>query len=412
MRTIYDFDLHKCNGEQIILYGAGSDGYVVAGGLVRSGVEDFLFCDRSPSYKEKLVFGKKVISPGELCRYPTANILITSSKYNSEIYRDLKRMGYDDEKIFFPTSLWLQGQNEKRGTSFQDVLKRYSYVSSRARLLAEMNQGQYLPILYIMVTEKCSLRCSACFNLMPLYHNPQNISLSVSIAAIKYLLDAGYYISTVCLSGGEPFLNQEFMKGFLKEYKKDQRIGCFQTITNATVPIREETAQIMGDTGRMYAIFSNYDVLSKNLSQNVEMLQKYDVGTAVEQEEDITMKNGTLWIDYGEVKHYHYPMETVQKMFDSCVNAKGCTTLLNGKLYICGHIANGVNLGLIPDGPRLYVELSENTVRQNGIKNIRESCHALLNDTLYSPGCEYCNRCAGNLAQRARQLKVAGNISS
>ena len=313
-------------------------------------------------------------------------------------------MGFTDDRIFTGAKVSLMGMDISNNTSFGEIIGHYSYAASNVKFLQSINGGWHIPILYIAVTEKCSLRCAKCFALIPFYKTPHNVSLELTFEAVDRLLASGCHISTLCLSGGEPFINQEFIKKFLAKYKNEGQIGCFQMITNATVLIEEETAKSMEATGRMYVIFSNYGILSRKLSNSVEILQKHHIGAAVEQKDDVNMSRGTQWIDYGEVKNYHFPPKIAQKMFDTCVNATGCTTLLNGKLYICGRIAHGVNIGLIPDGKGLYFDLSNNVTGNLTLEEIRFSCQKLLNNPEYSPGCNYCNRLAYNLAERAKQL--------
>lgn len=214
------------------------------------------------------------------------------------------------------------------------------------------------------------------------------------------------HIGRINLMGGEPLLNQKLMREILLRYKDEEQIGFFQTITNGTIIPSEDTLTAMKSNGRFYVIFSNYGDLSRKQDEAVWAFSQYGIESVIIEEKDITSDNNTLWIDYGEVKHYSFSAEKHQKMFDECIDGKTCTTLMNGKLFICPRIAHGVNLGLIPESlKRCNVDLSNETLRGMERENVKEKCIHYLSDKQYPLVCEYCNRDAGILVKRAKQVK-------
>jgi len=180
----------------------------------------------------------------------------------------------------------------------------------------------------------------------------------------------------------------------------------FQTITNGTIIPNEDTLRAMRSNGRFYVIFSNYGDLSRKQDEAVRVFSQYGIESVIIEEKDITSNNNTLWIDYGEVKHYSFSEEKHQKMFDECIDGKTCTILMNGKLFICPRIAHGVNLGLIPESlKRCKVDLSNEALRGMEWENVKERCIQYLFDKQYPLACEYCNRDAGILVKRAKQVE-------
>lgn len=389
-----DFSVARWNQKPIILYGAGQHGRIIAEGLKRAGIQDYKFCDRN--------FDENVLDPTDcIRRYRGANFIISSGEYCAEMYEILKNGGVEDGHIFVGGQLYCAGVDVLHSHKFREIPRLYSYSIGLQNLKAKCNGGWFLNHLDIITTEICTLNCAFCGSLMPLYEHPENISTDISLEALDHLLASGCYIGTLDIIGGEPFLNQPLMRSILQRYKDSEQIVAFQTISNGTVVPNDETCVAMQDNGRFYVIFSNYGELSKRQEEAAEKLDRYGIPYVILEKEDITSKDGTLWIDYGEVRHYDFPAEKHQKMFDMCMDGKECTTILKDKLYICPRIAHGVNIGMIPDNlDRLYIDLSKASSWQDQGRNIQ----AFLYHPIYPPACEWCNRDSGKLGKRAAQI--------
>ena len=83
--------------------------------------------------------------------------------------------------------------------------------------------------LMIEVTRKCNLQCAHC-----LRGDAQNININPEI--LKPIFNKIDYISTLCITGGEPSLNIKGMKDILcllKEYNVE--IGNFYLVTNGLI---------------------------------------------------------------------------------------------------------------------------------------------------------------------------------
>ena len=399
-----DFSADDWNGNTIIIYGAGTDGNMIASGLIKSGIEDFVFCDSNK--KEKELLNKSIYNTSIITEKKDFNIILGSSRYCVEIYKILKDLGVKEDRIYTAKKCFFSGIHKFESHALSKVPGHYRYEEGILRLNAYINGGWCLPHLDITITERCTLKCKACCSLVPLYKTPHNCDYDIVLKSFDKLLSSNCYISTVNLMGGEPLLNQELIQKILLRYKDEQQIGSFQIITNGTILPNEKTLEAMKINGRVYVIFSNYGQLSKMQEKAVESLERNNIEVVLVEEDDIKAENNTLWIDYGEVRHYEFSREKHQRMFENCKDAKGCTTLMNGKLFICTRIAHGVNLGLIPeDLPHCYVEMLNYDVNETDEEKLRKECIDLLNCSVYPLACEYCNRDAGILVKRAEQVK-------
>lgn len=393
---IKDFCVNKLNGKEIIIYGAGKHGEIIANGLISSGINNFQFCDNRKSGSELL--GKKIISHSDIEKRPKANIILGTGKNMYDIYSLLLQSDIEQDSIFTGKELFYLGQRDfNKNHSYVDIPKHYEYYVDVAKFFAKIESKLFLEHLDIVITERCSLRCEGCGSLMPLYCRPQNMQKDVIFSSLDRLFSEGCYVGMVDIIGGEPLLNQELLSEILISYGENSHIGAFQMITNGTIVPSQKTIDIIKNTKKMYIIFSNYGELSFKQKQAVELFNDNGIETIVESEIDINEDNNTLWIDYGEVKQYNHTTEKITKMFINCRDAKSCTTLLGNKIYICPRIAHMDNLNLIPDDKTNYVDIMDKEFNNEVIEKF-------YNNKKYPKGCEYCDRDSGKMVERAKQI--------
>ena len=74
-------------------------------------------------------------------------------------------------------------------------------------------------------------------------------------------------------------------------------------------------------------------------------------------------------------------------IFSNCCNSD-LVSLLHGKLYRCPFSANGVNLKAIPQNKKDEVDLTDDSI---GLNELREQMKKLCFDKKYLTACSYCN---------------------
>lgn len=400
---IKEFNLKKWNGKQIYIYGAGQDGRVIAQGLRTEGLASIVFIDRRGDKNSSL----PIVKMEDIKLADGINIILGSGKYMREIYANIKdKCNGFQVNVFTATEIYLNTVKEAKNHDFKQVYDHYSYVEGVQKIYADINEDAwYIKDLSLIVTEICTLKCEACSSLMPLYKHPQNISLDNIFEAMDNLLHSNCYIGQVSLLGGEPLINQEALIGIMKRYGTIKNIGAFKVITNGTLMPAPELLNVMKATGKGYFVFSNYGDLSCKREEAVKCIESYDIEAGIVQDEDISLENSTVWIDFGIVKHYGHSSNFTKNMFDDCLS-KDCTTLLNGKLCVCPRIAHAINLGKISDVlPGNYISLLNNDIENIGFDALRKKCAQLFNPSGYPSGCAFCNRGKLNLVERAKQMQ-------
>lgn len=395
--NIQDIDLKKLKDKKVYIYGASYVGEMIAREMMKRGCINFDFIDQL-SGREFL--GKKVFSPQHLCNEKNVNIVLGSSKYMMEIYKDIEALKLEGATIYTASDLFASYTKDASNHVYGTNLEFLSYKMSMLKLNQYLNHGWSHKHLDVVITEKCTLKCEACGSLMPLYKNPQNCDGDVIFEAMDNLFASGCYLEELILIGGETLLNQKLLADFYKRYKGNSHIGMMATFTNGTVLPQDYLLEALADANDFWVYFSNYGELSRNQEKAVRLFEEKGIVSTVMKEEQLSNENAGIWIDYGYPEHYRYSEEEVQTMYDRCYDSKNCTAMIDGKIYICPRIAHGVNIGLIPSALRRnYVDTLHN------VADLRKRCEEFFEDPRYPEACEYCDRENGRMVKRAKQVE-------
>lgn len=396
-------DYEVVGTDKIVLVGYGEEGKVIENGLRKNGVENYYLCDQK---FEKNVSNKQYICYQDLHNVKDSKFIIASSKYCIDIYKELKKQNIDSKNIFTARKLYRDGSEKENEMLLNGLASEFAYIKKINNLYAYLDNGWLLNNLDVMITERCSLKCRYCCALIPYYDKKNDYCENDIYEGFDNLLSLGCYINSVSLMGGEPFMNQKMMRKFLEKYGNDKHIATFQIITNGTIIPDNFTVELLKKINNVYIIFSNYESLSINMQKAVKKLTDNNIVVAIEQKEDIKAEKNTLWLDYGAVKKYNRSSVELQEMYDKCLDGRYCYTLLKNRLFICNRIAHGVNLGKIPENLyRTVFDLRNQVICKQDKEEIKIKCKDFLLTKKFPEACDWCNRGAGILANRAEQVE-------
>lgn len=209
-------------------------------------------------------------------------------------------------------------------------------------------QRPVMPYLELVVTERCSLRCRNCANLMQYYACPQHIPPERLRSDLAALLPRISAIWTLQLLGGEPFLYPQLSQ-LLDDLTREKKIKRIQVVTNGTLLPKEEVLQALAHP-KISVHISNYGENSRKLDELPGMLRAHGIRYQV-----LTYSE---WMDYGGLQARHLSHEELLRSFRECAAAE-CKTLLGGRLYTCPRSAHMARLDLLPP-ERDSVDLADN----------------------------------------------------
>ena len=223
----------------------------------------------------------------------------------------------------------------------------------------------------LIITERCSMKCRDCSNLMQYYERPENADLNEMLATIDSISEKMDEIYEVRVIGGEPFMNKEWHL-VVEKLTAQAKIKKVSIFTNATIVPREhQWASLAHKKVRLF--ITDYDTLSRNLRPLLAGLDERDIAYVSEK------ANG--WTDCAALDKHNRSWDEQEAIWKDCC-AKNLATLADGRLYRCPFSANAAKLGALPDHKDDYLIVAEAT---------REEIRSFLRDKPFINACDYCN---------------------
>lgn len=227
----------------------------------------------------------------------------------------------------------------------------------------------YLRSLDVVVTERCSLKCMDCSNLMQYYTKPQNISTADIFSSIDRLLESVDYIHEFRIIGGEPFVNP-LIYDILEQLLSYERVRVATLFTNATIPLNHNRILSL-PLDRLIFSVTDYGTLSPRTTEYESFFRQHDIAYRIHPPE--------YWTDSGTIVSDVKSIDEMKVLFSECCG-KNLITLINDKLYRCPFAANIENLSPLFSDPLNSVSVDAS----------RSTLNSYLYDLDYIPACSFC----------------------
>ena len=223
----------------------------------------------------------------------------------------------------------------------------------------------------LMITEKCSMKCRDCSNLMQYYEHPEDAELSPMLAMIDGLSARMDEIYEFRVIGGEPFMHKQLHE-VVAHVCADPKVRVVSIFTNATIfPREHQWAALQHAKVRFF--ITDYDAMSRNRVRLVEGLEARGIPYVSER------ANG--WTDCASLEKHNRTREQNEALWTACC-AKNLATLADGRLYRCPFAANAAKLAAVPDYKDDYLTVADAS---------RDSLRAFLRDKTMIETCDHCN---------------------
>ena len=364
----------KKDGAPIIIVAAVHESEAILYACEENGIKIEAFCDSIKEKSFKTFCDLKVIHTPDLPNKFSNARFIIASQHIQDCLEQLTGLGYDN--FYSPLEL-LENYDLKK----HNYLITQSYMEARLsvcinshKMYFENKEKIYMRSIDIMITERCSLKCESCCNLMQYYKAPKNtdeINILDSLSIISQNVDE---ISEFRIIGGEPLMNRQWsliVKSIAEKFP-DKQIFIY---TNGTIAPKDEKLIELKNKNVNF-IITSYGHLSKNLNSLENQLNKHSLNYVTTPAEH--------WVDCSSVRHHKRSAADLKEVFKQCC-VKYIYTLLNGKLYRCPFIANAANLKAIPDNPSNYVDLFSKS------ENVKNQIKKLVKVAKFFPGCDFCD---------------------
>ena len=371
---------NRSTKNETVLYGAGLVGSIALEVFAEKEIRIEYICDSDKKIQDKKRINNiKIISPSQLDNLNRDTDIIVSARYFRSIIPFLKNKGFNN--LFKLTDL-MSGLNfEKYYKGYLPLIKVQRLANYYVMMGMEeeyLRNGKLnLKSVDIQVTEKCSLKCKDCCNLMQYYERPKDVETDVLIKSVDKLMTCIDNLDEFRVLGGDPFMNKNFHKTInkLKDYENCKKIVVY---TNAKFVPKGENLNCLKHKKIILEI-TNYGESSSANDQLVEIAKKENIA--------YQSVRVTTWQDSGRILPRSNKNEKeLNKLFDDCCQSD-LISLLHGKLYRCPFSANAVNLKAIPQTDSDEVNLLDKNLTN---AELRQKIKALTYDKKFLTACSYC----------------------
>ena len=255
-----------------VIWGAGHVGAQIYTACQQAGIEITAFCDRNPEIIGKTIFGIKVLHTNDIpVLYPHAEMILSMNRITEAVdeLKSLNLAQWYAGGLLFDLNKVLQ--NPPNAYAVPDdhyalqicSIVHNNFVEEEACLLGSLD---------CVITERCSLKCRECSNLMQYYAHPIDYDIQQVIVELQALMQYVDRLFELRLIGGDVFMHRhwDIILQFALSEPKIDRITFY---TNGTLIPRLEKLSLLSNERVMLQI-SNYGKRSYNLAKLIEQCKK------------------------------------------------------------------------------------------------------------------------------------------
>jgi glycosyltransferase involved in cell wall biosynthesis len=337
-----EIKINNLQNRKLYIWGAGHDAFTALVQCDNNGWQVEAFLDSNPKTAEFQEY--KIINPQEILKADDKNffIVISSRKYADEIAKICEDAGL------------------KEGLDFWKPIKPKDVL--------------IMDILDVLVTEKCSLKCKKCANLMQYFTKPLHMSLEQVQRDIDLIFSKVDWIHNFYIFGGEAFLYKQLSQVIEYAAKYEKRYSSLRTTTNGTIVPSDSTFQSM-KKNEMFVEVSDYGEYSRKINELIEKLELYQIPYH---------RASIKWFEYQQLVSNEG--RNAKEVFSKC--KEKCATLRNGLLYRCPFLVHAETLRAIPYSKHNHIDISRADVKKSDIADYMAEPDSHLHPP---PGCAYCS---------------------
>lgn len=374
LKEISEDMMEKFRKEGVSVFGTGNYGAIMLSALEEKNIKVNFFIDNNSENIGNKFHNILIISASQLKeKFEKQNVIIASlnHRYLKRQLEDLGIKNYYDVDFLFENINFdnIKGNtwNNERIVKQLDLLN-FSLNASRS------SQNLNLNSLDIVLTEKCSLKCKNCSNLMQYYEKPIDNEFDDIITSLENFFENIDYCYEIRLIGGEPLMFKKIDQVIEKLMFHSQKFGKMIVYTNGTiVPKGEKIATFRND--KIHFSISNYGEISRNVKKLEEKL--------IENKINFISERVTRWQNCAIIKKHERSESLTKEIFGNCC-VNETLTLLHGKLYLCPFSAHLENLKII-------TKQKEESINLLNKEKLRSKIRALYFGKKMLNACNFCN---------------------
>jgi len=378
----------------IYIFGADIAGKAIQKLLISKNFEIRGFFDNNRNKCDVDLNGTPVLHSEKLDTIDTEAVILIASTYIADIIEQLEAQGFynwvpiagiieNNSDVDFRSLIDGDLQHNHSGGKFTKDFVEFAITNM------VNSQNKYLDpnLLFIrsvdlILTEKCTLKCKDCANLMQYYEKPVNIERNELFDDLDDLVAVADEVNEVRIIGGEPLVNKSFHEISLKaaSYAAVNKVVIY---TNGTIcPPDEKLLALKND--KIFVFITTYGDLSRRGEKLRDKLAELGI--------QHNYQPAYGWTECGGIKRWdRTPKENVE-IFKNCC-AKHFTNMTDGKLFRCPFSANAERLHAIPEADTDFMSVRGARLKDDaGIAKIKNKLRWFLRQ---KPVLKACDSCAG-----------------
>ena len=361
----------------VVIFGAGFAGQVLLNTCKDNGINVAAFCDNKKNYSGSFLLGCKIIHSGELHElFPEAHFIVAAADINDVVIQ-LKDFGYSD----YTTGGSLLKHSDLTAHTYDTEFDFLEYAVStciQCHDAFEAPEKLFLRSVDIVITEKCSMRCKDCSNLMQYYTSPEHHDAELLLNSLTSFFKQVDAVNEFRIIGGEPFMNKEIHQ-VVSWLINEPKVGRVVIYTNGTIVPKGANIEALKHN-KVLMMITDYDELSRNHGRLIETLNEHKIAYHTDKAQN--------WTDCASIEFRGRTQEQNKEVFKNCC-AKSLFTIMDGKFYRCPFTAHVDKLAATPIYSDDYVELLSPSLRKDALQRS-------LREYIQNKDClESCNFCAG-----------------
>lgn len=380
----------RSNRQPAVIFGAGRSGWYVMKVLEFYHVLIAAFCDNDPG-KQNTYYDYQVFSPGQVAAdFPKARVFlgIFIPATAEVVQRQFHQLGfqhvyYDTEAFLFTYLVEVAGRQCDRKKLAESIHVLFENYREGAIHYGWTKTHYYVsPFVSSVITQKCSLRCRDCAQLIPYYQEPVHFPVASVIEDLKQYAKAFDVVPEISLHGGEPFLHPRIAE-ICKEAAAIPNIVFISFITNGTIMLAEDVLRQLSACGADVHMSGGYGALSKKRDALSEAFRKHGIYFDI-----LYCLPTEMWMQPAPFRKHARSDAANNALFKKCMSTKTCCQIMDGELHRCALSMHGSHQGLFPKKDADFVRFHPEDPTD---RNLTTRIRCFLDRECALTVCDYCD---------------------
>ena len=370
----------------IVIYGVSRTGQMALCGFENLSIKVDYFIDDDVKKSGKKNFDIKTITPEELSHINKNSYIFISHVFFDKSLGRLLSLGF--KNIYSCVDLF--NMTNFRSNFSQNFLSSLNPNPVKIEGWADLHYFNALKFLSLKtsklimtnidfcITERCSMKCKECGNLMQYYEKPENAEEDTMIKSMNRIMSCVDELLEARVFGGDPFMNKEMYK-YVNHLQKFDNIKYIVLYTNAVILPKKENLECLKNS-KVRVHITDY---GPELSKNKDLV----INHCIKENIDWDCDPATKWDPIGKLEDTNESPEILKDKFSKCC-LNNLFQVLHGKVYRCPFSAHGTNMKFFEASDKYdYIDLLNSN---ENLDQLKQKIYNFYHAENFLTACKHC----------------------